>query len=132
MNTLVNVARNAVATYEAPTAVVELITIKNAVTLDELFERVAEASATSTDIARLMKRVGHALTKQELAMVEYAKARADYREGRPVTVKQLMLLGSMSVQQIAQHMKMLGMRTVSAYFSNEDATRIMMRSTVEQ
>lgn len=128
MNALTTISRNALATVE--TGEFEMITIKNSRSLDELFERVAEASATTRDCYLLIKRVGKHLTKKELHMVEYALARAKYRENRDLTLRECALLAQQTVAQVQHSLRYLG-HQVTEYLSADLATRVMMRNANE-
>ena len=69
--------------------------------------------------------------KKDLPVVEYALARAYYREGRPLTVRQVSLLGTTralktSEEQVRSHMHFLGIE-LREIMSNLDASRILCR-----
>lgn len=128
-----------VTTYTTATAistevesyVIEKIEIRNSQSIEELFERVQEGSATTYDIRVMLLRVGKHLTASELRTVEYALARARHREGYPLTVRQIALLGTTSAlrtteKQVRKHMQFLGVK-LSDMVSNLDANRILCR-----
>lgn len=128
MNALATITRNALATVE--TAAIETITISNARSQDERFKRVAEASASTYDCYLLIRHVGKHLTKKELHMVEYALARAKYRENRDLTLRECALLAQQTVAQVQHSLRYLG-HQVTEYLSADLATRVMMRNANE-
>lgn len=107
--------------------VIDTISIPNARTLDELFGAIREAAATTTDIARFLKKLGKHLTKSDLKVVEYALARAYYREHRRMTVRQVALVAHQRVDQILNHMRFLRIDLGSETMTNDQASRIMSR-----
>lgn len=119
---------NAVVT--AAPAMIETITLPNARSLNELFEVIAEGSATTTDILRFVRKLGDHLTKDEWAMVEYATARAFHRENRPLSVRQVVLLTSMTAKMVINHMRQLKIQLVDDLMSANDATRVMFRDQI--
>ena len=98
----------------------------------EIVDRIREASASVADIARFLKVLGPKLDKeQDLPVVEYALARAYYREGRSLTVRQVAVLGTSTAlktteKQVLSHMRFLGIAIDNA-MSNLDASRILCR-----
>ena len=107
-------------------APLERVFIKSEVNPVTLKQRIREASASVADVGVYLRKFGASLKAQDLRVAEYALARARYRENLDVTLRQLSLLAEQSVEQIANHMRMIGMSARSVFSSN-DATRIMCR-----
>jgi hypothetical protein len=105
---------------------IDRVFVKRARTRSEIVDRIRDASAAVADIALFLRDLGPVLDKTDLQVVEYALARAYYREGRSLTVRQVALLAGQSVKQILNHIKMLGL-TAREAISNDDASRIMCR-----
>jgi CRISPR/Cas system-associated endonuclease Cas1 len=101
--------------------------VKRARSKSEVIDRIRDASACVADIRWFIADLGHALSKPDLRVVEYALARAYYREGRSLTVRQIALLANQSVKQILNHIKMCGLQLRDA-MSNDDASRILCRA----
>lgn len=102
------------------------VIVQRARSKSEVIDRIREASACVADIRWFLNDLGHALSKSDLAVVEYALARAYYREGRFLTVRQVAILAGQSIKQILNHIKMLGLQ-VRDTMSNDDASRVMCR-----
>lgn len=98
---------------------------------NELIDRIREASASIRDIMLFLKVMRKHLIKSDMPTIEYALARAYYREGRSLTVRQVSLLGTTSalktsVEQVRNHMRFLGI-ALGDTMSNLDASRILCR-----
>ena len=115
-------------------AQIERVFVKPARDGAEIIDRIRDASASVADIGRFLKVLGAKLDKKtDLPVVEYALARAYYREGRNLTVRQVALLATSSAlktteKQIRAHMRFLGVM-VADFMSNDDASRILCRIT---
>lgn len=105
---------------------IDRVIVKRARSKSEIIDRIRDASACVADIRWFLNDLGHALNKSDLAVVEYALARAYYREGRFLTVRQVAILAGQSIKQILNHVAMLGLQ-VRDSMSNDDASRIMCR-----
>ena len=124
-----------VTTYAAPTTAlatveygqIETIQIPNSRNFDELIQRIGEASATTHDVRVFLKKLGKQLDKRELRMVEYALARANYRENRTVSLREVSLLASQSIAQVTNHLLQLGI-SMKERFSADEATRVLCRA----
>lgn len=120
----------ALVTYAAPKSCA--VSVKPARSGAEIIERIRDASASIADITMFLVRLGPKLDKkQDLPVVEYALARAYYREGRSLSVRQVALLGTTtqlktSVAQVQNHMRYLGI-AAGEVMSNLDASRILCR-----
>jgi hypothetical protein len=128
--TTATVSQNALVKKTAPT--IARVYVKPAHDGAEIIDRIREASASIADISRFVRVLGPQLDKkQDLPVVEYALARAYYREGRSLSVRQVSLLGTSthlktSVEQVYKHMKFLGI-AIGEVMTNADASRILCR-----
>ena len=102
------------------------VTVKRARSKSEIIDRIRDASACISDIRLFLSELGPVLNKSDLNVVEYALARAYYREGRPLTVRQVALLAGQSIKQILNHIKMCGIQ-VRDMLTNDEASRVMSR-----
>lgn len=73
----------------------------------EIIDRVRDASASVADVGRFLRVLGSRLDKSDLLVVEYALARARYREGYDLTVRQLALLAEMSIEKVRKYLRRL-------------------------
>lgn len=125
-STALIVANSSTALTVTTVKSIDRVTVKRARTKSEIIDRIRDASACIADIRLFLHDLGSILDKSDLAVVEYALARAYYREGRSLTVRQVALLAGQSVKQILNHIKMCGFQ-VRDMMSNDDASRIMSR-----
>lgn len=105
---------------------IQKVYVKRARSRSEIIDRIRDASACIDDIRLFLKDLGPSLDKTDLQVVEYALARAYYREGRPLTVRQIAILSNQSMKQILNHIQMLGMQ-IREVLSNNEASRVMCR-----
>lgn len=129
-NALTVVSVNALA-HVSVKPFIDTVKVPRARTPGELIERIRYASASVADIALFLKRLGSKLDKTDLQVVEYALARAYYREMRPMTVRQIAVASRQTVKQILNHMKWLNIQ-VRDVLTNDEASRIMSRLMEEE
>lgn len=107
------------------------VKIAPARTPGELIERIRYASASIADISLFLRRLGSKLDKTDLRVVEYALARAYYREMRPMTVRQIAVASRQTTKQILNHMKWLGIQARDV-LTNDEASRVFSRLMEEE
>jgi hypothetical protein len=116
-----------ITTYTAKNdALFDVVTLQNASNINQLFERVLTASATTRDVALFVARIGDKLTRSELKTVAYANARARYRENRDLSLDDLIMLAHVSRKQVMQHLRMLRLAAQERFTANE-VSRVLCR-----
>jgi hypothetical protein len=114
-----------ITTYTAPVTFAAVTHHKSARSGAEIIDRVVTATATVEEIRLFMSNLGDKLTTEEVTMAQYAGARALYRAGESLNIRQLALLAEVSVKSAQHYLKRANRVARMNCIANTDVSRVL-------
>lgn len=125
------VSVNAISTMTVVVPVNDRVQVRDAKTGAEIIERIRDASASVHDIGVFLRRLGPKLDKSDLRVVEYALARARFREGYALTVRQLQILCETDLKSVTHYLRKLFPNFSFASMVSQEQACAVMTNIVE-
>lgn len=125
------VSVNAISTMTVVVPVNDRVQVRDAKTGAEIIERIRDASASVHDIGVFLRRLGPKLDKNDLRVVEYALARARFREGYALTIRQLQILCETDLKSITHYLRKLFPNFSFASMVSQEQACAVMTNIVE-
>lgn len=120
--TVTNATATALTVNDVP--VIERVYVTPSRNGHEIIDRIREASASVSDIGLFLKVLGPKLNATDLKVVDYALARARYRENLDLSLHHVAVLADMSIDKVRKYYKRLQVQ-VRDRVSNRDVSRLL-------